>query len=119
VFIYSNDAPRLAAWYEKNLGLASNNLDGVFVFAFKHRRLDNNAESETVWAILPMAEPRNPTPQQYTINYRVSNMRNMLNQLRANGVEPEKTDENSVGRFVWVRDPDGNRVELWEKLTPQ
>jgi predicted metalloprotease with PDZ domain len=121
VFIYSNNAVRLAEWYEKNLGLKSTEFEqgGAFVLAFKYRRADNNAESETVWAILQSGEQRTATPPQYAINYRVSDMRRMLTHLRANGVQIEKTEEHPNGRFAWVKDADGNRVELWEKLTPQ
>jgi catechol 2,3-dioxygenase-like lactoylglutathione lyase family enzyme len=118
VFIYSNDASRLAEWYRKQLGFDVQKMegDGAFVVAFRHRRQDDpNAMTETVWAILPTAEPRTANPQQYSINYRVPNMERILAHLRANGIEPEKTENHDYGRFAWIRDPDGNRVELFEK----
>jgi predicted metalloprotease with PDZ domain/catechol 2,3-dioxygenase-like lactoylglutathione lyase family enzyme len=120
VFIYSNDVDRLAEWYRKHLGIDGEKYadDGAFVFAFKYRRAaDPRAEDETVWAILPTAEPRTPTPPQYQINYRVKDMAAMLAHLRSGGVEIEKEENYSYGRFAWVRDPDGNRVELFQKLS--
>jgi catechol 2,3-dioxygenase-like lactoylglutathione lyase family enzyme len=120
VFIFSNDPDRLAAWYQKHLGFEGQKMeaDGAFVFAFRHRRADDpNAITETVWAILPTAEPRTANPPQYSINYRVPSMERMLAHLRENGVEIEKTEEHSYGKFAWIRDPDGNRVELFEKAT--
>jgi catechol 2,3-dioxygenase-like lactoylglutathione lyase family enzyme len=119
VFIFSNNANRLAEWYQKNLGLNSTKYeqDGAFVFAFKYRRNDDpNAEAETVWAILPTAEERVSTPAQYQINYRVADMDRMLEHLRANGVPIENMQNESYGRFAWIRDPDGNRFELFQKL---
>jgi predicted metalloprotease with PDZ domain/catechol 2,3-dioxygenase-like lactoylglutathione lyase family enzyme len=118
IFIYSNDATRLAEWYQKNLGLEGTKFeqDGAFVFAFKYRRNDDpNAETETVWAILPSTEERVASPAQYQLNYRVKDMDRMLEHLRASGVPVEKTENHSYGRFAWVRDPDGNRVELFQK----
>jgi predicted enzyme related to lactoylglutathione lyase len=51
------------------------------------------------------------------INYRIDNMAEMLAQLKRNGVEVFKgpeSDEN--GKFAWILDPDGNKVELWEPM---
>ena len=49
------------------------------------------------------------------INYRVRNLDRMLAQLRANGVTVEpKIAEEFNGRFAWVVDPEGNKIELWE-----
>ena len=49
------------------------------------------------------------------INYRVDNMDEMLAQLKRNGVEIVKgPDSEENGRFTWILDPDGNKVELWE-----
>lgn len=121
IFLYSNDPALLAEWYEKNLGFQGTKMeaDGAFVFAFKHRRQDDpNAVSETVWAILPSAEPRTSTPPQYSINYRVPDMARMLAHLQAGGVAIEKTEEHPYGKFAWIRDPDGNRVELFQKPDP-
>jgi predicted enzyme related to lactoylglutathione lyase len=48
------------------------------------------------------------------INYRVANLDKMLAQLRQGGVTVEKVEDHSYGRFAWITDPEGNRVELWE-----
>jgi catechol 2,3-dioxygenase-like lactoylglutathione lyase family enzyme len=121
VFIYSNDAPRLAAWYEQQLGFRGTKIeeDGAFIFAFKHRPLDSpDTVTETVWAILPAVEPRASDPPQYSINYRVGSMERVLDHLRAGGVTIENAVDYPYGRFAWIRDPDGNRVELFEKPKP-
>jgi predicted enzyme related to lactoylglutathione lyase len=48
------------------------------------------------------------------INYRMANLDRMLEQLRRSGVKIEKTEDADYGRFAWIMDPEGNRIELWE-----
>ncbi len=49
------------------------------------------------------------------INYRVKNLRDVLRELRHEGVGvDEKIEETSYGKFGWIADPEGNRIELWE-----
>ena len=49
------------------------------------------------------------------INYRVDDMAGMIEQLKAGGVEISKGPESHEnGKFAWIMDPDGNKVELWE-----
>jgi predicted enzyme related to lactoylglutathione lyase len=48
------------------------------------------------------------------IDYRVGNLEKMLEQLRLGGVTVEKVEDYDYGRFAWITDPEGNRIELWE-----
>jgi len=48
------------------------------------------------------------------INYRVANLEHMLKQLRRSKVKVEKVEDYDYGRFAWITDPEGNRIELWE-----
>jgi len=49
------------------------------------------------------------------VNYRVENLADLLAALRAEGCAvDDKTEESEFGKFGWVMDPDGNRIELWE-----
>ena len=49
------------------------------------------------------------------INYRVHDLDAMLAQLRAAGVEvDEKVEQSDFGKFGWLNDPEGTRIELWE-----
>ena len=50
----------------------------------------------------------------FMINYRVANLDRMLEQFRRNGVKIEKVEDSNYGRFAWIEDPEGNRIELWE-----
>ena len=50
----------------------------------------------------------------FMINYRVENLERMLEQLLRGGVNVEKVEDYDYGRFAWITDPEGNRIELWE-----
>lgn len=103
----------LAAWYEENLGLDLESWGGAILRWADDTASDggmtvwSTADSDTKWF--------SPSEAPFMVNYRVDNLDEMLAALRANGVEickgPEK-DEN--GKFAWILDPDGNKIELWE-----
>jgi predicted enzyme related to lactoylglutathione lyase len=69
-----------------------------------------------LWALLPSDTGYfAPSQAAFMINYRVRNLDRMLAQLRTLGVSVEsKTAEEFNGRFAWVVDPEGNKIELWE-----
>jgi predicted enzyme related to lactoylglutathione lyase len=103
----------LAAWYRDNLGLALEDFGGAIL-----RWPDDTAEDRglTVWHVAEKdSQWFSPSSAPFMINYRVDDLDGMLAQLRAAGVEivggPE-SHEN--GKFAWILDPDGNKVELWE-----
>jgi predicted enzyme related to lactoylglutathione lyase len=105
-FIRASDPAGLAAWYRDCLGLDADENGlwyqeaGTTVFA--------TFESETDYFGSP--------GQQVMINFRVSDLEAMLAQLRAQGadVSSETQDMEGVGRFGWVTDPEGHRIELWQ-----
>ena len=69
----------------------------------------------TVWSIFPAdTDYFGPSRPAFMINYRVSNLDLMLTQLRQKGVAVGKVEDCDYGRFAWITDPEGNRIELWE-----
>lgn len=121
VFIDSNDAAALAAWYQRHLDIdfAEHPEGGSFYFVFQTRDLATGEIRENpVLAINQTATPL-ATPQQrgMTVNLRVADLERILTHLAAAGVA---VDEQQVtwegGKHGWVRDLDGNRLELYEEL---
>ncbi len=56
-----------------------------------------------------------PSESSFMINYRIDNMDELLAQLKQNGVDILKgPDSEENGKFAWIMDPDGNKIELWE-----
>ena len=70
----------------------------------------------TVWS--PFAADTSyfaPSTATFMINYRVEDLHAVLAALRAEGVQvEEKVDESEYGKFGWVVDPEGNKLELWQ-----
>ena len=118
VFLFSNNPKRLAEWYRDALGINSNESpDSSSIYKlFEYRDFtDTSVKRTTAWAILPTDNDINGKPRTGQINYRVKNMAETLSHLRSKGVAIDKTEDCEFGKFAWVTDPDGNKIELWEE----
>jgi predicted enzyme related to lactoylglutathione lyase len=105
-FVRSADPEALGAWYRECLGLDAD-ADGVW----------HPGPGVTVFATFePDTDYFGSRAQQTMVNFRVRDLDAMLAQLRSKGADvvDETQDMEGVGRFGWVTDPDGNRIELWE-----
>ena len=112
VFIRVRDPERMTAWYREHLGIAAEDGHADFLW----REHDNpNKTGRTVWSLFPDdTDYFGPGKQPVMINYCVSDLEKLLAQLREGGVTIEKVEDYDYGRFAWITDPEGNRVELWE-----
>jgi predicted enzyme related to lactoylglutathione lyase len=117
-FKSTGDHAALAEWYRKNLGLTLEDWGGAIL-----RWPDDKADDRgvTVWSAAPKdSKWFSPSESSFMINYRVDNLDEMLEQLRAGGVEIIKgPDADFNGKFAWIMDPDNNKVELWEPKAPE
>ena len=114
VFFKSPDPKRLAAWYQTHLGVPVEVWGGA---AFNWAGPDNPAGTgTTVWSpVKEDAENFAPGASRFMINYRVDDLHALMAALREEGCEiVGKIDESEYGKFGWVMDPDGNKVELWQ-----
>ena len=105
-FLRSADPAALAAWYRDCLGLDAGET-GEW----------QQQAGPTVFAPFEASTDYFGSPAQQTmLNFRVADLDAMLAQLRAQGadVTAETQDMAGVGRFAWVTDPEGNRIELWQ-----
>jgi predicted enzyme related to lactoylglutathione lyase len=116
VFLKSRgDSKSLAAWYQKHLGMPLEDFGGAILRWQKDEAKDGGL---TVWHLAD-SESRwfSPSESPFMINYRVDNMEEMLSQLREAGVEVlQGPESHENGKFAWIMDPDGNKVELWEPM---
>ncbi len=108
VFFHSRDPEALYRWYERHLGL-TREPDGSVLFRWAE-------PGETVFAIFPHdTKYFGPRGQSFMINFRVDDLDALLSALAAEGVEIDpKREEYPYGKFAWIVDPDGNRIELWQ-----
>ena len=112
-FKSTSDPKRLTAWYKDNLGMAFEDWGGAILKWPEDQGSDGGM---TVWHVAPPdSKWFNPSNSSFMINYRVDDLDGLITQLKNNGVELQKGPETSdEGKFAWVMDPDGNKVELWE-----
>ncbi|HYG11980.1 MAG TPA: VOC family protein [Pyrinomonadaceae bacterium] len=114
-FKSKNDHAALAAWYQEHLGISLESFGGAIL-----KWPDDKAEDKglTVWHIAEKeSQWFSPSDSSFMINYRVDDLEEMIAQLRAGGVEIIQGPEfHENGKFAWVMDPEGNKVELWEPM---
>lgn len=105
-FVRSHDPERLTAWYRDVLGLDFS----------EYGERAQQAGPTVFAAFAGDSEYFGSSTQQVMLNFRVNDLDAMLAQLRAAGanVVDDLQVMDGVGRFGWVIDPDGNRIELWQ-----
>lgn len=114
IFFLAKDPVSLRAWYKTHLGVDVQDWGGA---AFSWADADGRpAGGTTVWSISPSSSDYfAPSQSTFMINYRVADLAALLDALRREGCHVlEKTDESDFGKFGWVIDPEGNKVELWQ-----
>ena len=112
-FKSTGDHRALAAWYRDNLGLDIQEWGGA---ALRWPDDGNEDQGVTAWHVAARdSEWFAPSCSSFMINYRVDDLDGILSRVRGNGAEVVGGPEvHENGRFAWVMDPDGNKVELWE-----
>lgn len=113
IFFKAKDAPALRAWYQKHLGVDVQAWGGT---AFRWDDGDGNPiNGTTIWSISSGADEQVPDGHTFMINYRVDDLHSLIEVLREEGCDVlDKVDDSEHGKFGWVIDPEGNKVELWE-----
>lgn len=110
VFFKAKDPKALAAWYRDVLGLPLEAWGGAAL------RYDApNHPPAVIWNAMPASTSYfAPSTSAFMINYAVDDMDAFLARLRAKDVAILKRDDDPTGRFAWILDPEGNKIELWE-----
>ena len=114
VFFSAQDPVALRDWYKRHLGIDVQDWGGA-AFSWTDAA-GRPVEGTTAWSI-GAADGVHfaPSKSTFMVNYRVDDLAGLLQSLRAEGCEVlEQTDDSEYGKFGWVMDPEGNKVELWE-----
>jgi predicted enzyme related to lactoylglutathione lyase len=114
VFFKAKDPKALGEWYRQHLGMDVEEWGGVI---FKWVTPENpGGIGTTTWS--PFAEHTSyfsPSQASFMINFRVEDVHALLAVLRSEGCDVDaKVEESEYGKFGWVMDPEGNRIELWQ-----
>jgi predicted enzyme related to lactoylglutathione lyase len=119
IFLRARDPKSLNAWYAKHLGIQLADYGGATFLWSDEIPLTTGS---TTWSLFPedtkyFGSGNEKGPQQAMVNYRVDNLDELLTQLAAANVPIDpKREDASYGRFAWITDPEGNRIELWQPL---
>src|SRR6202165_290924 len=115
VFFKSANRDQMREWYSKHLGLADKG-QGAMLPWREHD--DPQKEHVTVWTVFPASTKYfDPSPAPFMINYITDDMDALLDRLKQEGVKIDaKRMDESYGRFAWIYDLDGNKIELWQPL---
>lgn len=114
IFFKCTNPKKMIDWYTEHLGMTfPNEVGGIIQW---RQREDQDAFGHTVWG--PFRKNTNyfePSTKEFMINYRVENLVKLLKELKNSGVEIiGEIEEYDFGKFGWILDPEGNKIELWE-----
>jgi catechol 2,3-dioxygenase-like lactoylglutathione lyase family enzyme len=114
IFLKAKDPQAMYAWYQKHLGFKPflpehNSVD------FNWKDADTGEETHTIWSLFENSTNYfDPSTSAVMINYRVADMDAVVSALEAEGIQILGREDYDYGRFAWIMDPEGNKIELWE-----
>jgi predicted enzyme related to lactoylglutathione lyase len=116
-FFKAKDPEALGAWYRDHLGLDMTEWGGAI---FNWGGPDSE-KGMTIWSLFKHDTTYlEPGTADFMINFRVADLHTLLDALRSEGCNVvDRTEESEQGKFGWVIDPEGNKVELWEPPADQ
>jgi predicted enzyme related to lactoylglutathione lyase len=114
IFFYAKNPQLLHDWYKKNLGIDIQDWGGT-VFTWE----DENGDPTKGTSVFSIADIKSdqfaPSKANFMINFRVDNVTELVNSLRSAGCQVlDEIQESEYGKFGWVIDPEGNKIELWQ-----
>ena len=111
IFVKSKDPKALAAWYRDVLGLHLEDWGGALLRS-------NRAEvpPHAVWASFKAdTDYMQPSSREFMLDFAVDDLALFLARIEARGVMVlAKNDNDPNGKFAWIMDPDGTKIELWQ-----
>jgi catechol 2,3-dioxygenase-like lactoylglutathione lyase family enzyme len=114
VFFKSANRDQMREWYSKHLGIADKGGGAMLPW---REQADPQKEHVTVWTVFPNSTDYFPATQPFMINYIVDDLDALVDRLKEEGVKVDaKRMDESYGRFAWIYDSDGNKIELWQPV---
>ncbi|HVT72045.1 MAG TPA: VOC family protein [Lacunisphaera sp.] len=116
IFMRAKSPKVLAAWYRRHLGLPVD--DQWFGCSFDWRDAKKpQRKGCTAWSLFASDTKYLGSPRQgHMVNYRVANLKKVIAALKKERVwiDPKGIEKSDFGKFAWIKDGEGNRIELWE-----
>ncbi len=115
VFFKCDDPEKMRQWYQTHLGIESDEYGAMFEWIHKD---DPDKPGTTTWGLFSQDTTYfYPGKKEFMLNYRVGNLEKLLLMLKEEGVEQVgEIHCMEYGKFAWIMDPEGNKIELWEPV---
>ena len=108
IFWRTKNLDEIKKWYSEVLKLEIEGWNGTII--------KPDPENETIFSFFTEDDPYFPTEQQVMLNFQVHDLNETIEHLNQIGVPLAKEKEASeFGQFIWIKDPEGRLIELWEK----
>ncbi|MBL7849846.1 MAG: VOC family protein [Cyclobacteriaceae bacterium] len=117
IFFKAEDPGKIKEWYAKHLGFNVDEYGSSFLWK-ELDAPDSSTPARTVWSPFPKDTTYfDPSDRPYMFNYRVENLLELVKILKEEGVTVVgKIEIYPYGKFAWIMDPEGNKIELWEPV---
>lgn len=115
IFFKCKDPNKVKEWYADNMGMTTDQYGALFEF----RKASGSGDTAYLqWSPFDKdTKYFDPSDKDFMINYRVENLKDLLDQLRANGVDIlDEVEEYEYGKFVHILGPENQKIELWEPI---
>ncbi|MBC3789039.1 VOC family protein [Spirosoma utsteinense] len=115
IFFKTKDPHAMRDWYSQHLGLTTDQHGATFEW---RESQDPAQKGVTTWSPFPeQTSYFSPSSKEFMLNFRVANLEELLVLLRQEGVEViGEMEVYEYGKFGWILDPEGNKIELWEPV---
>ena len=113
IFYKVEDPERTRAWYQENLGIGGE--------WGAHFRWSDEPQEDPYSLSSPFKATTDyfdPSPSSFMVNYRVDDLGALVDQLKEKGIEILGTQDEEYGKFAWILDCDGIKIELWQQAGP-
>ena len=114
IFLKCKDPDKTKEWYQTHLGMQTDQYGALFEF----RQVSSDKAGYLQWGVFKSdTDYFQPSKKEFMINYRVENLKSLVETLKEEGVEVlDEIEEYDYGKFVHIIDPEGNKIELWEPV---
>ena len=117
VFLYAEDPEALSKWYAAHLGLTFIEWEPGRCYGLELLYTDPDGQkAHTVFSLNKATAPLGEGRPECMLNWRVADLDAFCAGLKAAGIPVEPSEDYSYGRFAWIRDPEGHRIELYQPL---
>jgi predicted enzyme related to lactoylglutathione lyase len=113
IFFKCDDTKKMQKWYQKHLGI--NITDSGAIFEWREKDNPKKIGQSVLSFFAKKTKYFKPSKKQFMINFRVENLDALIKQLKKEKVLiPKEMEVYDFGKFAWIMDPEGNKIELWE-----